>query len=130
MLNLFSFLLLKMHFSVSFTGISFANTIQPLSSEKHVFRGEKVTLSCNYSGNVDNLQWYRQYPGSRPEHLILVTEYSEPDLSLHLSAKASKDLKQVNLTISSAEETDSALYYCALKPTVTGKLKTLYKNLP
>ncbi len=96
-----------------FAGICFANTIQPLYSEKQVVRGEKVTLSCNYSGDVSNLQWYRQYPGSRPEHIILVTEYSEPDLSLRLSAKASKDLKQVNLTISSAEETDSALYYCA-----------------
>uniref|UniRef100_A0A672N7K8 T-cell receptor alpha/delta variable 8.0 n=1 Tax=Sinocyclocheilus grahami TaxID=75366 RepID=A0A672N7K8_SINGR len=123
------FLLIKMHFSVSFTGISFANTIQPLSSEKHVFRGEKVILSCNYSGNVDNLLWYRQYPGSQPEYLILVTEYSEPDLSLRLSAKASKDLKQVNLTISSASISDSALYYCALKPTVTGNTRTLYKNL-
>ncbi len=104
-----SFLLIKMQYTVYFTGISFANTIQPLSSEKHVFRGEKVTLSCSYSGDVNNLQWYRQYSGSRPECLILITEYSEPDLSLRLSAKASKDLKQVNLTISSAEETDSAL---------------------
>ncbi len=118
-----------MQYSVYFTGISFANTIQPLSSEKHVFRVEKVTLSCNYSGNVDNLQWYRQYPGSRPEHIILVTEYSEPDLSLRLSAKASKDLKQVNLTISSAAVSDSAVYYCALVPTVTGNTRTLYKNL-
>ncbi len=118
-----------MQYTVYFTGISFANTIQPLSSEKHVFRGEKVTLSCSYSGDVNNLQWYRQYSGSRPECLILITEYSEPDLSLRLSAKASKDLKQVNLTISSAEETDSALYYCALVPTVTGNTRTLYKNL-
>ncbi|KAK7159414.1 hypothetical protein R3I94_005670 [Phoxinus phoxinus] len=112
-----------------FIGISFANTIYPLSSEKHVFRGENVILTCNYSADVDNLQWYRQNPGSRPEHLILVTEYSEPDLSLRLSAKAKKDIKQVNLTISSAEETDSALYYCALQPTVTGNLGTLYKNV-
>ncbi len=88
-----------------------------------------MTLSCSYSGDVNNLQWYRQYPGSRPEHIILITEYSEPDLSLRLSAKASKDLKQVNLTISSAVETDSALYYCALVPTVTGNTRTLYKNL-
>uniref|UniRef100_A0A671PBZ6 Ig-like domain-containing protein n=1 Tax=Sinocyclocheilus anshuiensis TaxID=1608454 RepID=A0A671PBZ6_9TELE len=108
---------------------SFANTIQPLYSEKHVVRGTNVILSCNYSGDVNNLQWYRQYPGSRPEHLILVTEYSEPDLSRRLSAKATKDLKQVHLTISSAEETDSAVYYCALQPTVTGNLRTLYKNL-
>uniref|UniRef100_A0A672N5I6 T-cell receptor alpha/delta variable 8.0 n=1 Tax=Sinocyclocheilus grahami TaxID=75366 RepID=A0A672N5I6_SINGR len=117
-------------------GNIFAYEIITRYTEKYVLEGGKVALSCNYvrdnirsCGDVNNLQWYRQYPGSQPEYLILITEYSEPDLSLRLSAKASKDIKQVNLTISSAEETDSALYYCALEPTVTGNLRTLYKNL-
>ncbi|XDV27548.1 hypothetical protein PO909_031052, partial [Leuciscus waleckii] len=82
--------------------------------------GDNVTLSCNYIGLVYNLQWYWKYVGSRPEFLILVNENSESsEPSLHLSAKASKDKKQVNLAISSAEVSDSALYYCALRPTVT-----------
>ncbi len=86
-----------------------------------------MTLSCNYSGFVNNLQWYRQYVGSRPEFLILVNENSEAsEPSLRLSAKDSK--KQVNLTMSSAEVTDSAVYYCALRPTVTESPETLYKN--
>ncbi|KAF4117428.1 hypothetical protein G5714_001981 [Onychostoma macrolepis] len=110
-------------------GNSFADTIQPLSPERHIFRGENVTLSCNYSGLVYNLQWYRQYVGSRPEFLILVNENSEAsEPSLRLSAKDSKEKKQVNLTISSAEVTDSAVYYCALRPTVTESPETLYKN--
>ncbi|XDV27571.1 hypothetical protein PO909_031075 [Leuciscus waleckii] len=109
---------------------SSANTIYPLSSEKHVFRGQNVILSCNYSVNVNNLQWYLRYPGSRPEHLILITEYSDPpDPSLRLSAKATKEIKRVDLMISSAEVSDSAVYYCALEPTVTGNTRTLYKNL-
>nr|XP_055059828.1 uncharacterized protein LOC129443377 [Misgurnus anguillicaudatus] len=108
---------------------SFANTIKPLSSEKHVYRGENVILSCNYTGDVNNLQWYQQHLGSRPEFLALVTEYSDPDPSLRLSAKVMKDIKRVDLTISSAEETDSAVYYCAMQPTVTGNTTTLYKNL-
>ncbi len=87
-----------------------------------------MTLSCNYSGIVYNLQWYRQYVGSRPEFLILVNENSEAsEPSLRLSAKDSK--KQVNLTMSSAEVTDSAVYYCALRPTVTESPETLYKTL-
>ncbi len=109
------------------TGNSFADTIQPLSSEKHIFRGDNVTLSCNYSGIVYDLQWYRNTRGSRPEFLILVNENSEAsEPSLRLSAKDSK--KQVNLTISSAEVTDSAVYYCALRPTVIESPETLYKN--
>ncbi|ROL44510.1 Ig heavy chain V region XIG14 [Anabarilius grahami] len=112
------------------TGNSFADTIQPLSSEQHISRGDSVTLSCNYSGFVNNLQWYRKHEGSRPEFLILVNENSESyEDSLRLSAKDSKDKKQVNLTISSAEVSDSALYYCALRPTVTERAETLYKNL-
>uniref|UniRef100_A0A673LTQ3 Ig-like domain-containing protein n=1 Tax=Sinocyclocheilus rhinocerous TaxID=307959 RepID=A0A673LTQ3_9TELE len=115
------------------TETSFADTIQPLSSEKYVVEGKNVTLSCNYStssGNVNSLQWYRQYVGAKPEFLLLVNEYSsksEPDLRLY--SKASKEIKRVDLEIFSSAVSDSALYYCALQPTVTGNTRTLYKNL-
>uniref|UniRef100_A0A672Q1E5 Ig-like domain-containing protein n=1 Tax=Sinocyclocheilus grahami TaxID=75366 RepID=A0A672Q1E5_SINGR len=97
------------------TGISFADTIQPLYSEKYVVEGKNVTLSCNYSttGTVDSLQWYRQYLGAKPEFLLQVNEYSsksEPDLRLY--SKATKEIKRVDLVISSAVVSDSALYYC------------------
>ncbi len=92
-----------------------------------------MTLSCNYSltsGTSVTIQWYRQYPQAKPEFLLLVNEYSsksEPKLRLYSEAK--KELKRVDLKISSAAVSDSALYYCALQPTVTGNTRTLYKNL-
>ncbi len=91
--------------------------------------GKDVTLICSYTGNVQNLQWYRQYPGSKPEHLIMFFETNPKSVpALRLTAAADKAAKNMTLTISSTEVKDSAVYYCALRPTVTGNTTTLYKN--
>ncbi|KAF3857631.1 hypothetical protein F7725_010832 [Dissostichus mawsoni] len=75
-------------------------------------------------------RWYRQYQRSRPEFLLYITEAgvihpTESDFSAHID----KTEKRVDLEIISAAVTDSAVYYCALRPTVTGNTNTLYKNL-
>ncbi len=91
-----------------------------------------MTLSCNYSTTgvtVNSLQWYRQYLRAKPEFLLLLTEYSsksEPDLRLY--SKATKEIKRVDLIISSAAVSDSALYYCALQSTVTGNTTIQYRK--
>ncbi|KAK7159410.1 hypothetical protein R3I94_005666 [Phoxinus phoxinus] len=110
-------------------GNAAADVITTLIPEMHVLEGKDVTLICKYTGTVLNLQWYRQYPGSKPENLILFIETipkSEP--SLRLTAAADKVDKHMNLTISSTEVKDSAMYYCALEPTVTGNTTAPYKN--
>uniref|UniRef100_A0A672KU78 Ig-like domain-containing protein n=1 Tax=Sinocyclocheilus grahami TaxID=75366 RepID=A0A672KU78_SINGR len=83
---------------------------------------ETVKLSCNYTGSVESLHWYRQYAGS-PQFLILdysgyVTHANPPVSGISISHR--KEDNSVDLIISSAAVSDSALYYCALKPTVTG----------
>ncbi|KAI9518319.1 hypothetical protein NQZ68_038590 [Dissostichus eleginoides] len=40
----------------------------------------------------------------------------------------SEEKKRVDLSISSAAVTDSAVFYCAVRPTVTGNTTTLFKN--
>ncbi|CAM4590693.1 unnamed protein product [Leuciscus chuanchicus] len=105
-----------------------ANTINPLISEKQVTAGDNVTLSCQYS-SVYISQWYRQYPGSRLEYLIFATELSgQSEPALRLSSVAERGYKRMHLSIFSAEMEDSALYYCALVPTVTVNTPTLYKD--
>uniref|UniRef100_A0A8C7HQ24 Ig-like domain-containing protein n=1 Tax=Oncorhynchus kisutch TaxID=8019 RepID=A0A8C7HQ24_ONCKI len=93
--------------------------------------GEQVTLDCQFDAvsSVNNLQWYRQYLRSKPEFLILITKsgYVQKPVPPRMSAQVQTD--RMDLEISSAEVTDSALYYCALEPTVTGNPDTLYKNL-
>ena len=102
-------------------------------AEMNVLEGENVTLSCKYDGNIQSLQWYHQYPGSRPEYLLSVFEATnslvraDPQ-NLRLNAMVNSDSNQVSLEISSAKISDSAVYYCALQPTVTGNTTSLYKN--
>ncbi|KAF7705802.1 hypothetical protein HF521_019056, partial [Silurus meridionalis] len=95
--------------------------------QTHVFsnEGSNITLSCTYTGTVYYLYWYQQKPGSRPEFLLMIDESSglvreaqtpHPQFSI---TNTKTEEKKVDLHISSAAVSDSALYYCALTPTVT-----------
>uniref|UniRef100_A0A4W5KP34 Ig-like domain-containing protein n=1 Tax=Hucho hucho TaxID=62062 RepID=A0A4W5KP34_9TELE len=108
-----------------FTGLSSEQVLTPYTDVEVTSERERVTLSCNYSYGV-SLQWYRQYPKSAPQLLIMENMIAKtPGFSLNHENK----IKRVDLEISSAQVTDSALYYCALQPTVTGNPETPYKNL-
>ncbi len=89
-----------------------------------------IPLQIHFSGTVSILN---------PLVLVLiiesVKENKTSDVDPRFSTKlrkenqATKEIKRVDLIISSAAVSDSALYYCALRPTVTGNTRTLYKNL-
>ncbi|KTF75348.1 hypothetical protein cypCar_00046446 [Cyprinus carpio] len=112
----------------------FGNVIKPNKTDVFAEEGSSVTLSCNFSasGGNDNLHWYRQYGRSKPEFLVLTyinakeAEVSKIDPRFSVNIPKSE---HVDLKISSAAVSDSALYYCALVPTVTGNTSALYKNL-
>ncbi|KAI4887391.1 hypothetical protein NFI96_007253 [Prochilodus magdalenae] len=106
-------------------------SISPLENrtQVHTVEEQTVTLSCKYDGvGVPTLFWYHQYPGSRPEYLLMIVPGSKPVSLGRLKAEVDKDLNRVDLKISSAAVSDSVLYYCALQPTVTGNPDTLYRN--
>ncbi|XP_062337540.1 uncharacterized protein LOC134036558, partial [Osmerus eperlanus] len=110
-----------------FTGFSYGQTIQANQHEVSGEEGHHVTLSCNYS-SAQSLLWYKQYPGSAPQFLLLIlhsTGTGAEPLDSRLSAKLNTEKTCVELEISSVTVTDSALYYCALRPTVTGNPDTL-----
>uniref|UniRef100_A0A3B4C613 Ig-like domain-containing protein n=1 Tax=Pygocentrus nattereri TaxID=42514 RepID=A0A3B4C613_PYGNA len=108
-------------------------TITPLENKVQVdaLEDETVTLSCKYEGSAAYLYWYRQYSGSRPEFLLRI----DPDTNAvaHATPRFPRLDTKLNgrtliLEISSAAISDSALYYCAMEPTVTENPATLYKN--
>ncbi|KAG1934804.1 hypothetical protein F2P79_019570 [Pimephales promelas] len=105
------------------TGNRAKDAITPYSDAAFATETESVKLSCNYTGSVESLHWYRQYPGSPPQFLILdyygTKTQADPPVS-GISISHRKEASSVDLEISSAKVTDSAVYYCALRPTVTG----------
>ncbi|KAJ8011921.1 hypothetical protein DPEC_G00063330 [Dallia pectoralis] len=111
------------------SGDSCEDDINPTKPEVDGEEGDTVLLSCRYTGSVNNLQWYRQYTRSKPEFLILITKNGyalkpvPPRMSAHVHTGS------VDLEIASVEVTDSALYYCALQPTVRENTDTLYQSL-
>ncbi|XP_054877826.1 uncharacterized protein LOC129352747 [Poeciliopsis prolifica] len=94
------------------------NTVTQEQREHAASEGTPTSLSCDYTGSIYNVQWYRQRQRSRPEFLLSITESgsihpTRSDFSAHID----KTQKQANLLISSAAVTDSAVYYCAVSPT-------------
>ncbi|XP_038573139.1 uncharacterized protein LOC119901640 [Micropterus salmoides] len=107
---------------------------EAVRNEEFALEDSSVTLSYKYSkkANVgDYFFWYRQYPGKPPGLLISHSASGAVgnDPIPGWSAKVSDDKTHLDLQISSAAVTDSAVYYCAVRPTVTGNTKALYKNL-
>uniref|UniRef100_A0A3B4XYH6 Ig-like domain-containing protein n=1 Tax=Seriola lalandi dorsalis TaxID=1841481 RepID=A0A3B4XYH6_SERLL len=104
--------------------------LTPVKTEEFSSEGSTVTLSYNYSTKAtsnDYFFWYRQYPGKPPQFLISHLG-TQNETKYGLSVTVSGDKTRMDLQISSAAVTDSALYYCAVKPTVTGNPQSLYKN--
>ncbi len=115
---------------LSFAGSRASEVITPKRDRELALEGDNVTLSCNYSGSARGVHWYRQYAGS-PQFLILedsgVTTPANPPVP-GITINHRKTESRVDLIISFAKVSDSALYYCALRPTVTGNTSTQYKN--
>ncbi|CAN9502847.1 unnamed protein product [Ophioblennius macclurei] len=115
------FLLFIWMMIVSFHTGSSEDLLTSLKDEVTALEGDDVTLSCKYSGSVNNLFWYQQKSSSSPQ--LLISEYSEK--RERLSFRHDKNTKEFHLEISSAAVSDSAVYYCALQPTVTGNSTTV-----
>ncbi|XP_067330740.1 uncharacterized protein [Channa argus] len=124
--------LLSIQFLSILTGVS-CDKLTPIKNEEFSLEGSNITLTYTYSKAAvynDYFFWYRQYPGKPPQFLISHsgTEPNKTAKNSGLSVKMSEDKTQVDLQISSAAVSDSDVYYCAVRPTVTGNTTTLYKN--
>uniref|UniRef100_A0A4W5LYU9 Ig-like domain-containing protein n=1 Tax=Hucho hucho TaxID=62062 RepID=A0A4W5LYU9_9TELE len=88
--------------------------------------GGLVTLSCNYtttSSTSPDLFWYIQLTRNSPQYVLRRDRYSEgsnsDDFKKRFDSRLNFTSSSVPLTIQRVQLSDSAVYYCALRPTVT-----------
>uniref|UniRef100_A0A3Q3ETQ8 Immunoglobulin V-set domain-containing protein n=1 Tax=Labrus bergylta TaxID=56723 RepID=A0A3Q3ETQ8_9LABR len=92
--------------------------LTPVKNEEYSLEGSTVILSYSYPelSAGDYFFWYQQYPGKQPQFIISHSStgrlISDPVSGLSVSMR--EDEKHLDLQISSAALTDSAVYYCAV----------------
>ncbi|CAK6979663.1 T-cell receptor alpha chain V region CTL-F3 [Scomber scombrus] len=94
--------------------------------------GQTVTLNCTFktTDSSPTLFWYKQEVNDYPKLLLQrFKSGTEDNPAEEERIDATVNGISVPLKIQKLQLYDSAVYYCALQPTVTGNTKTLYKNL-
>ncbi|CAM5101073.1 unnamed protein product, partial [Natator depressus] len=85
--------------------------------------GKTVILHCTYNSSlVQSLFWYEQYAQDTPRVLLTQYEASSQQEKRHrrgFSANHQKDSKFFHLKKNSSEVSDSAVYHCTLRDTVS-----------
>uniref|UniRef100_A0A4W2EQ45 Ig-like domain-containing protein n=1 Tax=Bos indicus x Bos taurus TaxID=30522 RepID=A0A4W2EQ45_BOBOX len=95
-----------------------AQTVTQPESHTSVSKGAPVQVKCNYSySGSPVLFWYVQYPRQR---LQLLLKHTSRESIQGFTAELSQTEASFHLKKPSAQEEDSAVYYCALVNTVAG----------
>uniref|UniRef100_A0A8C3G3L1 Ig-like domain-containing protein n=1 Tax=Cyclopterus lumpus TaxID=8103 RepID=A0A8C3G3L1_CYCLU len=91
--------------------------------------GEAVTLGCQYNSSSSNhyLFWYKQDGNNSPKFILsrFKVGSGETEDEERFSSTLDSTLRSVPLKIQKLHLSDSAVYYCAMRPTVTGNTTTL-----
>uniref|UniRef100_A0A8C9XRT7 Ig-like domain-containing protein n=1 Tax=Sander lucioperca TaxID=283035 RepID=A0A8C9XRT7_SANLU len=94
--------------------------------------GDTVTLDCTFETIYSNptLFWYKQKENDFPKYMLKHysnTKDNAPDFQKE-KFDSTINKTSVPLKIQKLQLSDSAVYYCALRPTVTENPQSLYKN--
>ncbi len=92
--------------------------------------GAAVIINCSYTTTDPSptLFWYQQQVNGSPKHMLSTYGNNEEEFKKRFNAHLNKLTKTVPLMIQDVRVSDSAVYYCALQPTVTETLLTLIQK--
>ncbi|KAG9329914.1 hypothetical protein JZ751_028605, partial [Albula glossodonta] len=85
-----------------------------------VTQGSSVELTCAQSGSDQNMYWYRQQSSTELQMIFLSVYMNDPERGEKISDRFSctrVNQKNITLSISQAEESDTGVYFCAASPT-------------
>lgn len=88
--------------------------------------GANSTLWCKFSTSVNNVQWFRQNPGGQLINLFYIPSGTKQNGNLN--AMTDPKERHSSLYISSAQTTDSAIYFCAVQAQRFQGTCSLYTN--
>uniref|UniRef100_A0A8D2GSG3 Ig-like domain-containing protein n=1 Tax=Urocitellus parryii TaxID=9999 RepID=A0A8D2GSG3_UROPR len=102
-----------------FLGRTHGNSVTQTEGQVILSEGALLTINCTYSTTgYPSLFWYVQYPGEGPQLLFRVSRSNEKGSNKGFEATYKKETTSFHLEKASIQESDSAVYYCALGVTV------------
>ncbi|EGW10530.1 T-cell receptor alpha chain V region RL-5 [Cricetulus griseus] len=100
-------------------GESNGDSVTQTEGQVTLSEGTSLTVNCSYeTKQYPALFWYVQYPGEGPQLLFRATKANEKGSSRGFEATYDRESTSFHLQKASVQESDSAVYYCALGDTV------------
>lgn len=104
-----------------------ADSVNQPSNDVVGVEGKAVTLNCKYNVTSTAYQvylfWYKFQANDFPQYVLRTDSFGGNDNSdefkERFKAQLNNTMKSVPLTIQNLQLSDSAVYHCALRPTVS-----------
>uniref|UniRef100_A0A8C9CFV1 Ig-like domain-containing protein n=1 Tax=Phocoena sinus TaxID=42100 RepID=A0A8C9CFV1_PHOSS len=97
------------------------DSVTQMDGQMTLPEGTALTINCTYSATGYPITfWYVQYPGEGPQVLLKAMKDNEKGTNKEFEATYHKESKSFHLEKASVQDSDSAVYYCALSNTVMG----------
>ncbi|KAK7798392.1 hypothetical protein U0070_012421 [Myodes glareolus] len=95
------------------------DSVTQTESQMTLSEEDFLTIQCTYSASgYPALYWFMQYPGAGPQLLFRASKDNEKKSNKGFEATYDKGSTSFHLQKASVQESDSAVYYCALTDTV------------